>query len=113
VLNAKIDLLKSMDKPLGPKDEANAARYEQEQKDITDKAKEFERQADELKEEGEKHLDSHVTLARSVTMFQVSIAIAAVSVLVQRRRFWFLSMGFGCVGIFFLVQELIVEFTKH
>jgi len=33
-----------------------------------------------------------------VTMFQVGIAIGAVSVLTKRKAFWFVSIGFGTLG---------------
>jgi hypothetical protein len=36
-------------------------------------------------------------------MFQIAIAIAAISALTRRRRFWVVSMVFGLVGSVFLV----------
>ncbi len=110
VLASKIDLLKQLEKAPGDKDESNLARYEKEQEDIRAKAEGFEHEAETLKEEGERHLGWHVILARSVTMFQISIAIAAVSVLVGRRTFWFVSLGFAALGIYFLGQQLTAEF---
>jgi len=41
--------------------------------------------------------------ARGVTMFQIAIAIAAISALTTKRRFWFVSLVFGAVGCVFLV----------
>jgi hypothetical protein len=35
-------------------------------------------------------------------MFQIAIAIAAISALTKRRRFWFVSLVFGAVGMVFL-----------
>ena len=46
-------------------------------------------------------------------IFQVSIAVAAISVLVRRRSFWFVRMLFGGIGVFFFVQQLISELAKH
>lgn len=110
VLASKIDLLRQLGKAPGEKDEENVARYEKEQEAIKEKAEGFERRAEALTEEGERHLGWHVYLARAVTMFQISIAIAAVSVLVQKRRFWFVSLGFAALGLFFLGQQLASEF---
>jgi hypothetical protein len=45
-----------------------------------------------------------VILARGVTMFQIAIAVAAISVLTKRTRFWYVALGFAVVGLFFLVQ---------
>ncbi len=42
-----------------------------------------------------------------VTLFQVAISVAAISVLVRRRRFWWVSMGFGLVGFVFFIQGLM------
>jgi hypothetical protein len=42
-----------------------------------------------------------------VTFFQVAIAVAAISVLTKRRKFWFVSLGFGLLGLFFLIFSLI------
>ena len=36
-----------------------------------------------------------------------AIALAAISVLVRRRRFWFLSLAMGLVGGVFLVQGIL------
>jgi hypothetical protein len=35
-------------------------------------------------------------------MFQIAIAIAAISALTKRRRFWFVSLIFGLAGAVFL-----------
>ena len=45
----------------------------------------------------------HEVLAKGVTLFQVAIAIAAISVLTQRRRFYFVNMGFGAIGRFLFI----------
>ena len=36
-------------------------------------------------------------------MFQIAIAIAAISALTKKRRFWFVSLVFGLAGVVFLV----------
>jgi hypothetical protein len=100
VLSAKIELLEAAGKAVSQSDEAKAAGYESEQKDISEKAKELEKSS-------EAHLHTHVIFARGVTLFQVAIAVAAISVLTNRRRFWLLSLGFGAVRVFFLLQGLL------
>jgi hypothetical protein len=59
--------------------------------------------ADELQRESAIHLRHHSVLARSVTMFQVAIAV-----LTKRRRFWFAAIAFGGVGVAFLVYGLLI-----
>lgn len=39
-------------------------------------------------------------------MFQICIAISAVSVLTNRRTFWFLSMLFAAYGIYAMLLGL-------
>jgi hypothetical protein len=36
-------------------------------------------------------------------MFQIAIAIAAISALTRKRKFWLVSLLFGLVGCVFLV----------
>src|ERR1043166_6477057 len=57
--------------------------------------------------EAKHHLRSHQVLSRSVTMFQIAIAIGAISVLMRRRRFWLVSIAFGLAGIFFVLHALL------
>ena len=43
------------------------------------------------------------TFARGVTMFQIAIAVAAISALTAKRRFGIFSLLFGAAGCVFLV----------
>jgi hypothetical protein len=94
VLSAKIDILKSMKKAVSEDDQKKAKEYKEDQ----DKIKE---DAGKLQEESEAHLKKHETIAHSVTFFQVAIAIGAISALTRRKAFWFVSLGFGVVGVVF------------
>ena len=100
VLDAKISLTAAAD----PKDREKAARYEEEQAEIK---KEAERKEIEAKH----HFHRHEILARAVTMFQIAIAVAAISALTKRKRFWLTSLVFGAVGIFFLVAAIVVRLS--
>jgi Domain of unknown function (DUF4337) len=97
VLGSKIELLEAEGKPVNPKDREKLSDYKKEQDQIAEEARE--------KEHGsEQHLHRHVIFAQSVTLFQIAIAIGAISALTNRRSFWFVSLTFGLVGIFSLVQ---------
>lgn len=102
VLGAKMDLLTALGKEVNPKDEVKRKEYEGEQENI-------KHEAEHHQHESEGHLKQHVAFAQSVTMFQVAIAVAAVSVLVNRRLFWLVSIGFGMVGVFFIVRALLMH----
>jgi uncharacterized protein DUF4337 len=80
-------------------DQAKAARYQEEQTKIQEKAEEREKEA-------KLNFHRHEIFARSVTMFQIAIAIAAISALTRKRPFWYVSLIFGCVGCVFLVLAL-------
>ena len=71
--------------------------YKKQQQEISDRAVEKEN-------ESKVHLAQHQTLARSVTFFQIAIAVTAIAVLARKRRFLLVSLAFGAVGIFFLIQ---------
>jgi predicted dehydrogenase len=74
-------------------------REKKEQAAIMDKAKEYQKESDG-------HVAKHKIMARGVTMFQIAIAIGAISIITKRRLLWVVSMGFAAVGIVFLLQGL-------
>jgi len=96
VLDAKMTLTAEASE----KDKEKAARYEEEQKEI-------KAEAERTEEEAKTYFHKHEIFARSVTMFQIAIAIAAISALTRKRTFWFVSLVFGLVGIGFLVQAWV------
>lgn len=77
-----------------------AEQYKEEQKEISTEAK-------KLESESSLHLELHAILARAVTCFQVAIAIAAISVLTKRRRFWYVSIAFSLVGLWFFCEGVL------
>jgi hypothetical protein len=97
VLGSKMETLQALGHANSAADEEKLKRYGQEQEEIQTQAR--EKQADSAR-----HLQTHTIFARSVTMFQVAIAVAAISVLTRRRRFWLISIAFGVIGIVFLIQ---------
>ena len=100
VLSDKLEVLAALGKPAPPA-EKSPDKYKQEQDEI-------ERKAKELEAERIVHLEHHVKLATAVTMFQICIAVSAISVLTQRRTFWWVSLVFGGIGVYFLLVGLFV-----
>jgi Domain of unknown function (DUF4337) len=78
------------------RDKEKAEQYQKEQAEI-------KREAEHKQAEAKASFHRHEVFARSVTMFQIAIAIAAISALTKRRRFWFVSLVFGLAGVVFLV----------
>lgn len=97
VLTSKIEMLTALGKTPSAADKGKAAQYKKEQDDIFAKATEF-------KEEAEGHLQSHIILARSVTFFQVAIAVAAICILTKRKLFFYFAVVAGVIGIVMLGQ---------
>ena len=100
VLQSKVETLGELGKPASKADSAKLDQYKKDQAEISEQAKAHE-------EESEHHLRMHEYFARSVTMFQVAIALGAVSILSRKRRFYFSSLGLAFVGIAFFVQGLL------
>jgi type IV secretory pathway component VirB8 len=76
------------------------ARYEKEKEGIKEKAEEFEK-------DSEAHLTRHLTFAKAVTIFQISIAIAAIAIITKKRMLWLVSMILASIGIFFMLMGLL------
>jgi hypothetical protein len=92
VIESKLDLLQQMGKEVSAKDRQKADKYKDEQKEIDKTAREKEALSGE-------DLVLHNKLARGVTVFQVAIAICAISALTKRKWLWFGSILLGLVGI--------------
>ena len=76
------------------------ARYEKEKEEIRQKAEEAEKSS-------EVHLTTHVTLSKAVTIFQIAIAISAISILTRKKLLWYGSLVLTIVGAIFLLMGII------
>ncbi len=92
VLDAKIAFTGAPDQS----DQSKRARYEKEQEEIKSEAEGKQAAA-------KSYFHKHEVFARAVTMFQIAIAIAAISALTRKRSFWVVSLVFGALGCAFLV----------
>jgi hypothetical protein len=102
LLSSKMEILAASGAAAKGDDEHKLDQYHEEQEKIAEQAKEKE-------ESAKGHLAHHMVFARGVTLFQVAIAVAAISALLRRRPFWFVGLGFGVAGAFFLVQGLLMS----
>src|SRR5438552_1823121 len=98
VLDAKMSLAGTPNES----DQSKLDRYEKEQEEIKSEAERKEAAA-------KSNFHKHEVFARGVTMFQIAIAIAAISALTKRPRFWIVSLLFGGVGCVFLVLAAIAR----
>lgn len=100
VLESKLELLRGLNKEVPSEDAKKLEEYKADQKDIQEKA-------EEKAQSSQHHLAHHETLAKGVTIFQVAIAIAAISVLTRKKWMWFGSMMLGICGCIFLVLGIL------
>jgi len=98
VLDAKLALAGA---PSGT-DKETMVRYQGEESQI-------KAEAERKESEAKANFTRHEVYARSVTMFQIAIAIAAISILTKKRRFWIVSLLFGSVGCAFLLLGAIAR----
>jgi predicted histidine transporter YuiF (NhaC family) len=85
--------------PVGENKDA-LARYEKEKEVIKQKAEEDEKNS-------ENHLRIHVTLSKAVTIFQIAIAISAISILTRKKELWYGGLVLTIVGVVFLVLGVV------
>jgi hypothetical protein len=98
VLDAKISLAGTPNES----DQSKRDRYDKEQEEIKSEAERKEAAA-------KSNFHKHEVFARGVTMFQIAIAIAAISALTRKPRFWIVSLLFGAAGCAFLVLAAIAR----
>lgn len=78
---------------------ANATRYANEQKDIATAAQKLEHQRDERSAEADHLLHRHHGFANAVALFQVAIALGAVTALTRSRPVFIGSLALGVAGL--------------
>jgi hypothetical protein len=83
------------------------------QEDIDRYSKEQEaikKEAEELQSSSSEHLESEKKFAMAVTFFQISIAVAAISILSKKKFLWIGSLIIGTAGLLVL---LVGIFSGH
>jgi hypothetical protein len=74
-------------------------KYKAQQQDIKKEA-EMDQNASEI------HLQKHILLAKAVTLFQIAIAISAISILSKKRVLWYFAILIAITGIVFFISGL-------
>lgn len=75
-------------------------RYEKQKEEIKTKAENFEKSSEE-------HLSKHLPLSKAVTIFQIAIALSAISIITQKRFLWYIALCLMLVGSYFLFLGII------
>ena len=97
----KTEIAAALGKPLTEADKAKLEEREKKEEVLKEKATELEASSDD-------HLKRHKKLAPGVTMFQIAIALAAMTVLSKQKPLWFVSLAFGVGGIVFMLRGTVL-----
>ncbi len=100
----KINVLEALGKPVPPADREKIKKYQSEQESIAAEAR-------AKKAVSEARLKVHTVLSSGVTLFQIAIAVGAISVLTKRKQFWLVAIAFGAAGAVFFVWGLFGTMT--
>ena len=95
---------KSSDPALSAKAQQEAERYATEEAEISKAAKDLEKEAHEETELSAHSLEHHHRFAYAVTMFQVSIALAAVAALSRQKAMWLVGLVISMLGIVYFLD---------
>jgi hypothetical protein len=99
-------ILAALGKEADPALGAKLKKYEEEKVEIQGEAKAFDH-------ESSAYLGAHSWYGYGVTMFQVAIALSAISALTRRRRYWLISLGIGAIGVGFAASGVWQQSRIH
>jgi hypothetical protein len=100
VLSAKIETLQILKGEAPAKaDLDKIAQYESDMKEI-------QKSATEQQAKATHRLEQRKVLANGVTLFQIAIAIGAISAITRKQVLWYGSLIFGLAGLAQLIHEL-------
>ncbi len=99
---ATSQILSALDKPLPAESEEKKKQYAEEKAEIR-------KEAEEAHESSEKHMRQHVVLSRSVTIFQIAIAISAIAILTRKKLMWYVSLLLAVAGCVFLLMGFMTH----
>ncbi len=88
--------LKTLEAKAGIAENTSPEKYKKEQEEISAKAKEAEAAS-------KVSLDKHVKLAKAVTLFQIAIAISAISILTRKKWLWIGSILIALAALVFFI----------
>ena len=99
VLEGRVELLKSLHRRVDPRETAKAAKDRADMAGIKSKAEDLARRSRRLGGKAD-------ILSRGMTLFQIAIALSAISVLTKRRFLWGIGLALGAAGTVILALGL-------
>ena len=78
---------------------AEVGRYKQEKEEIMPEAKKLEEEAKNAEEKAESFMHIHHRWAQAMTLIQIAIALAAITILTRNRGLQYVAYGVGTVAV--------------
>ena len=100
IATSTAQMMAAIGKPADPALAARTEKYEKEKEEI-------KKTADEEDKSSEHHMRQHMVFAKSVTIFQIAIAISAIAILTRRKLMWYFSMALSAAGTFYLIMGFL------
>ena len=80
----------------------------EEQKEISNKAKELEKERDDARAGADKHEARHPKLTLAAALLQISIAVSTVAIITRRRWPWYAALLAGGTGVAAAISAFIL-----
>ena len=110
IYSSQAAVTQSSNPDLARKAQQEADRYSKEEEEINKAAKEREKEVAEKTEKSAISMEHHHRFAYSVTMFQISIALAAVAALSRQRGVWFAGLVVAVGGLIYFLDGFRLVF---
>jgi hypothetical protein len=107
VFSAQAESQKKADPEVAARLAKEAERYKTESEGVKKEAEETEKEVKEKQHHAEHNFHHHHLFAYAVTIFQVSIGIAAIAALAKRKPLWWASMAIGLGGVYFFARGFL------
>src|SRR5262245_9564996 len=104
IYSSQAAVTQSSNPDLARKAQQEADRYSKEEEEISKAAKEREKEIAENTELSAISMEHHHRFAYSVTMFQISIALAAVAALSRQKSVWFTGLVVAVAGLIYFAD---------
>ena len=104
IYSSQAAVTKSSNPDLSNKAQEQADRYSKEEEEISKSAREREKEIAEKAELSAISMEHHHRFAYSVTMFQISIALAAVAALSKQKGVWFAGLVVAAAGLIYFAD---------
>ena len=86
-----------------------AAKYDKEKKEIKTKAEEFEAASEKADLESEHLMHPHHKLAQAMTLIQIAISLASITVLTRKKWLFYIAGGAAAGGIVMWITALLMH----